>query len=115
MTKQIFGNTAATRGGLLATAGVFGMLLLGTACGGGGGYYGNGYYVNAPPPPPRVEYYGPPRPGYVWRGGYYTYRGNAYRWNNGRWARPPRVGAQWAPGVWVQTPRGWQYRDGRWR
>jgi hypothetical protein len=99
---------------ILTTAGLFTLMLLGTACG-GGGYYRSGYYVNTPPPPPRVEYFGGPRPGYAWRNGYYSYRGNAYRWNNGRWVRPPRAGARWAPGQWVQTPRGWQYRDGRWR
>lgn len=72
-------------------------------------------YVRIAPPPPRVEVYGPVRPGFVWRPGYYAYRGGGYVWVPGFWARPPRPRAIWVPGYWAQTPRGYYWREGHWR
>jgi hypothetical protein len=98
---------------LLAGVFVVGSAVL-AAC--GGGYYSSGYYVRSAPPAPR--YYGPVgvgRPGYVWTNGYWDYRGNNWRWADGRWVRPPRRGAQWVAPEWRQDGRGYRLRRGYWR
>ena len=73
-------------------------------------------YVRPVPPPPRYAVVGvAPRPGWVWREGFYQWNGAAYVWTPGVWVRPPRPHAVWVPGYWVQRPRGWVYVRGRWR
>ncbi len=56
-----------------------------------------------------------PGPGYVWMGGYWGYRGNAYAWVPGRWAVPPRPHAAWAPGYWEHHGGRYRFHEGRWR
>ena len=73
-------------------------------------------YGRVPPPSPRVEVYGlAPGPGYVWVGGFWDYRGNAYGWTPGYWARPPRPRAVWVPGYWQRRHGSYYYRRGYWR
>jgi hypothetical protein len=41
------------------------------------------------PPPPVVEHYGPPpRPGWVWVGGFHRWDGARYVWTPGHYAAP---------------------------
>jgi hypothetical protein len=68
-----------------------------------------------PPPPPRVVIPVSPGPRYVWVGGYYGYRGNAYVWMPGRYVIPPRPYAVWMPGRWVRGPNGYYWVAGHWR
>ncbi len=54
------------------------------------------------PPPPSVEVIGvAPYPGYVWIGGYWTWREHRHHWVPGRWERH---GREWRerPGHWVR-------------
>ncbi len=68
------------------------------------------------PPPPVVERYGPPpRPGYLWQGGYHRWDGARYVWVPGRWGRPPRPGAVWVPGNYYRWHEGYRFRRGYWR
>lgn len=72
--------------------------------------------VRIGPPPPVVERYGPPpRPGYVWQGGYQRWNGQRYIWAPGHWGRPPRPGAVWVPGNYDRWHRGYRYHPGYWR
>ena len=48
-----------------------------------------------PPPPPRVEVVPAARPGYVWAGGEWRWRGGAYAWAPGYW----RQGRVCPPGL----------------
>lgn len=67
------------------------------------------------PPPPRVEIVGAaPYPGYLWIGGYWTWRGSRHDWVPGYW-QAPRPGYSWAPHRWVPQGRGWQERPGHWQ
>ena len=85
---------------------------------GGYGSYG-GYddaYVTAPPPQPRYEVAGAaPYPGWVWIGGYWTWRANRHVWVDGRW-HAPRPGHRWQPHRWepISGGRGWREQPGRW-
>ncbi len=68
--------------------------------------------------PPRVRYERrPPRPhpGWVWRGGYWAWRGNDYVWVGGYWIQPPRRGAHWVPGHWAHRHHHWVWIEGHWR
>ncbi len=91
------------------------LILGGLTLAGCGGYYG-GYYASVPPPPARYETYGyAPGPGYVWVGGYYTYRGGGYAWVPGEWRRPPRGHSAWVEGRWESHDGRYRYRQGHWR
>jgi hypothetical protein len=73
-------------------------------------------YVRVGPPRPIVERRPPPpRPGYVWHGGYHRWDGRGYVWVPGSYYAPPRPGAVWVNGAWVHNSHGYYYRDGRWR
>lgn len=68
------------------------------------------------PPPPVVEHYGPPpRPGYVWRGGYHRWNGRSYVWVPGGYVLPPRPHAVWVPRRYYRRGPRWHYRRGYWR
>ena len=67
------------------------------------------------PPPPVVEHYGPPpRPGWVWMGGFHSWDGARYVWVPGRYAAPPRPGVRWVPDGYYRRG-GRYYRHGYWR
>jgi hypothetical protein len=71
-------------------------------------------YADAPPPPPQSEYVGPPPAvGYIWLGGYWSWRVNRYVWIGGRWAAP-RPGYHWVPHAWVPYGSRWRHRPGYW-
>lgn len=66
------------------------------------------------PPPPRVEIIGvAPYPGYVWIGGYWTWREHRHHWMPGRW-EAPRAGHHWKGHRWEQHGREWRERPGKW-
>lgn len=66
------------------------------------------------PPPPRVDVIGvAPYPGYVWIGGFWTWRGGRHDWVPGRWDAP-RHGHRWAPHRWEQRNGHWREHPGRW-
>ncbi|WP_213806632.1 YXWGXW repeat-containing protein [Granulicella sp. dw_53] len=68
------------------------------------------------PPPPIVEHYGPPpRPGWVWQGGYHRWDGARYVWTPGHYAAPPRRGARWIPDGYYRRGGRYYYRRGYWR
>ncbi|MDX2268163.1 MAG: hypothetical protein NW208_08655 [Bryobacter sp.] len=85
---------------------------------GRGGYGNRGYGPRfAPPPPPRAAFaYGRcPSPRHVYVPGYYQWRGNRYRWVDGRWAVPPRARAVWVPGYWRPQNGVHIWINGFWR
>jgi hypothetical protein len=72
--------------------------------------------VNVGPPPPM--FWGPvgvpPGPGWVWIDGFYTWGGNNWMWQPGRWARPPHPGWVWRRPTYVRTRNGFRMHQGRW-
>jgi len=68
------------------------------------------------PPPPVVEHYGaPPRPGWVWVGGFHRWNGARYVWTPGHYAAPPRPGVRWVPDGYYRRGGQYYYRHGYWR
>jgi hypothetical protein len=68
------------------------------------------------PPPPVVEHYGPPpRPGWVWVGGFHRWDGARYVWVAGHYAAPPRPGVRWVPDGYYRRGGQYYYRHGYWR
>jgi hypothetical protein len=68
------------------------------------------------PPPPVVEHYGPPpRPGWVWMGGFHRWDGARYVWVPGHYAAPPRPGVRWVPDGYYRRGGRYYYRHGYWR
>lgn len=70
-------------------------------------------YATAPPPPMRAERVPPPRRGYVWSPGYWSWHHNRYVWVGGRWMRG-RQGYHYAPPRWEREGDRWRYYGGRW-
>ena len=67
------------------------------------------------PPPPHREGMGPPPgPGYVWIGGYWTWRANTFVWVVGQWVPIPPGHRYWVAGHWVHARRGWYFVEGYW-
>jgi len=94
------------------------VLLALSACAGpysGGGYY----YASTPPPPPAplavgVAGYAPGR-GYVWRDGYWDWRGNRYsNWVPGRWERPSNRHSTWVAPHWERRGSRHEWVRGYW-
>ncbi len=76
-------------------------------------YYG-GEVVTTAPPPPQVEYVGaPPVVGYLWIGGFWSWRAGRHVWIGGHW-EAPRPGYHWAPHEWQRQGPGWYERPGHW-
>lgn len=76
------------------------------------GYYGESVY--SAPPPPQVEYAPPPPAvGWLWIGGYWTWRAGRHAWIGGHW-EAPRPGHRYVPHEWQREGRGWRERPGRW-
>ena len=68
------------------------------------------------PPPPRYGAVGyAPRPGYLWCDGYWDWRGRAWVWLPGYWAKPPRPHSAWVPGYWRPHRGGHAFVRGYWR
>jgi hypothetical protein len=70
--------------------------------------------VRVAPPPPREEVVPAARPGYVWRGGYWDYRGNKHQWVKGAYIRERR-GYHWVPHEWKEDHGRWTLHQGTWR
>ena len=72
--------------------------------------------VSFGPPPPLVA--GPvgfaPGPSWVWTDGYYTWGGNRWVWQPGRWARPPHPGYVWRGPSYERHRNGVRMHQGRW-
>ncbi|MFC5475396.1 YXWGXW repeat-containing protein [Paraherbaspirillum soli] len=69
--------------------------------------------VNSEPPPPRYELVPPPRHGYVWAPGYWSWDGRHHVWRQGHWERF-RSGQYYQRPGWVRRPNGWQFEHGGW-
>lgn len=70
-------------------------------------------YATTPPPPLRHERIPPPRHGYVWTPGYWSWNRHRYVWVSGRWMRD-RHGYHYAPPRWERAGDRWRYYGGRW-
>jgi len=77
---------------------------------------GPALYVDRAPPAAYSEAaLASPGPGYVWIGGYYSWTGRDYYWNQGLWAQPQRGYTYWNQGYWHHDHRGHHWVSGRWR
>jgi hypothetical protein len=65
------------------------------------------------PPPLREEHAPPPRHGYVWVPGYWTWQGRHYVWHAGTWVRE-RHGYHYVTPTWVERNGHWEFHGGRW-
>ena len=72
-----------------------------------------GVFVQIAPPAPRFEYVPPPRYGYVWAPGYWSWRGHRHVWISGTWVKA-RHGYHYQPYSWVPRNGGWYLERGRW-
>jgi hypothetical protein len=70
-------------------------------------------YVKVAPPAPREEVVPAARPGYVWRGGYWDWRGNKHQWVKGTYVRERR-GYHYVQPAWVEDKGRWKMRPGTW-
>jgi hypothetical protein len=75
--------------------------------------YGYGVEVDVAPPPLPVVELPPPRPGYVWAPGYWSWNGHQHVWAEGRWL-PERRGQHWVPEHWDQHNGRWRFAQGHW-
>lgn len=78
-----------------------------------GPYYGEPV-VTAPPQPQYEVVPVAPYPGWLWIGGYWTWRVDRHVWVGGQWV-PPRPGWRYVPHRWDPGPRGWREAPGRWQ
>jgi hypothetical protein len=69
--------------------------------------------INIAPPAPRVIEVPPPRRGYVWAPGYWSYNHGRHVWVDGRWLRERR-GYHWQPEHWDQRNGRWHLERGHW-
>lgn len=70
--------------------------------------------VAAPAPPPvYIETVPPPREGWVWARGYYSWRGGRWVGVGGHWERG-RPGYHYVHPHWEQGGGGWHFRAGIW-
>ena len=69
--------------------------------------------VGAAPPAPRYEAVPAPRPGYVWRHGYWGYENNHHVWHSGDWMKE-RHGEHYVADNWEHRGERWHFRAGHW-
>lgn len=69
--------------------------------------------IGLAPPMPRMEVVPPPRMGYVWAPGYWSWDGGTYIWIGGRWI-PERPGYYWRPERWEPRERHYHFAPGGW-
>jgi hypothetical protein len=82
--------------------------------------YTGGYTVQSIPPSPVSEpQENPPpqpTPNAVWIRGHYTYTGNGYQWEPGRWETPPPGARAWVQPSWQPAANGgYVYVRGHWQ
>jgi len=70
-------------------------------------------YATSEPPPLREEHIPPPRHGYVWAPGYWSWSKRHYAWQRGHWERE-RHGYHYSPARWEREGDRWRYYGGRW-
>jgi len=70
--------------------------------------------VPLPPPPIIVEVNPPPRRGYIWAPGYWSWNGHKHVWFEGRWEQV-REGHHYEPPVWRQDGDKWRFQEGGWK
>jgi hypothetical protein len=75
---------------------------------------GSAVVVQAAPPPALYEVAPPPRPGYVWSEGYWSWDGIRYVWVQGSYIQV-RPGYEYAPASWVAHGGAWVFTAPRWR
>jgi len=71
------------------------------------------FVVRIAPPAPRYEVVPPPRPGYLWTPGYWSYRNNQHYWIAGTWVRE-RPGYVYNHPTWVERDGEWRLSQGNW-
>ena len=65
------------------------------------------------PPPPRAERASPPRDGYVWGPGHWTWSGKAYNWADGGWVVQRRH-MHWVADQWERVGEKWHLVTAHW-
>jgi YXWGXW repeat-containing protein len=97
--------------GIVLAISLAGCVAYARAPGPGPGYYG--VVVDVAPPPPRVIEVPPPRAGFVWAPGYWSWNGRAHVWIEGHWVAE-RPGYRWVPDRWEEYNGRWRYVRGHW-
>jgi hypothetical protein len=69
----------------------------------------------APPPPEREVIVARPSPGYVWIGGYWSFRAGRHVWISGHWEEPPRTNVVWVEPRWERRGHHYVFIRGYWR
>jgi hypothetical protein len=69
--------------------------------------------VEIAPPAARIEVVPPPRAGYVWAPGYWSWEGGRHFWREGHWIEE-RQGYYWVPDRWASDGRRYYLEHGRW-
>jgi len=69
--------------------------------------------VQVAPPAMRVEEVPPPRHGYHWAPGYWSWNHNKHVWVGGHWIKE-KHGYHWTAPRWEERNGHWHFHDGRW-
>lgn len=69
--------------------------------------------IDIAPPAPREEVIPPPRHGYVWAPGYWSWSRHHHVWVGGRWVRE-RHGHVWVAAHWEDRHGRWHFEAGHW-
>ena len=70
--------------------------------------------VPVAPPALIVEAVPPPRGGYIWAPGYWSWNGNRHVWSEGRWEQA-RQGHQYQRPEWRRDGDKWHFQEGGWK
>jgi hypothetical protein len=69
--------------------------------------------IDVAPPPVRIETVPPPRVGYIWAPGYWSWSYHEHVWVGGRYI-VERRGYHWVPDRWEQRGPHWHHVEGYW-
>ena len=69
--------------------------------------------VGTRPPPPREVPAPPPRPGYIYEPGYWSWDGQQYVWTDGTWIEQ-RPGYRWSEPQWREEDSRYRFVPGHW-
>jgi hypothetical protein len=70
--------------------------------------------TEAPPPRRHEEVIVSPGPNHTYIKGYWHHSGEAWAWNDGRWAETPRKHAHWVKADYRHVKGGTRYTPGHW-
>jgi hypothetical protein len=70
--------------------------------------------VPVPPPPLVVEAAPPPRVGYIWAPGYWSWNDGKHVWTDGHWERA-REGERYERSEWRRDGDKWRFHEGGWK